>query len=230
MTLPFTIEQFLDVFRRYNDAVWPLQWILNALAIVALVAAMRRSRWSSRAASRVTSGILAALWLWVGIAYHVAFFRTINPAAWLFAIIFVGEGALIAWLGLVRPRLEFELRPDAGSRIGVALIAYALIAYPVIGYALGHRYPSAPTFGVPCPTTIFTFGMLLLCPPPRPRAVFVIPAAWAIIASVAAIELGMWEDMGLVAAAITATVMALLQRSDKSRPAAQRHVLTPVVR
>ena len=23
MTLPFTIEQFLDVFRRYNDGVWP---------------------------------------------------------------------------------------------------------------------------------------------------------------------------------------------------------------
>ena len=229
MTLPFTIEQFLDVFRRYNDGVWPLQWILNALAMVAFVATMRRARWSSRARSRLASGILAALWLWVGIAYHVAFFRTINPASWLFAIGFVGEGVLIAWLGLLRPRLQFELRSDAGSRIGAALIAYALIAYPVIGYALGHRYPSAPTFGVPCPTTIFTFGMLLLCPPPRPRALFVIPAAWALIASVAAIELGMWEDMGLVAAAITATFMALRQRTDDSRSAGQRHILKPVV-
>jgi hypothetical protein len=229
MTLPFTIEQFLDVFRRYNDAVWPLQWILNALAIVALVTAIGRSRWSSRAASRVTSGILAALWLWVGIAYHAAFFRTINPAAWLFAIGFIGEGALIAWLGLVRPRLEFALRSDAGSRIAVILIAYALIAYPLIGHLLGHRYPSAPTFGVPCPTTIFTLGMLLLIRAPRPRRLFVIPAAWAILSAVAAVRLGMWEDIGLVVAAIAATIAVLSQRSAQSR-SPRRHTLTAVVR
>jgi len=26
--------------------------------------------------------------------------------------------------------------------------------YPAVGFPLGHRYPSWPTFGVPCPTTI----------------------------------------------------------------------------
>lgn len=230
MALPFTIEQFLDVFRRYNDGVWPLQWILNALAIVALAATIRRGPWSSRAASRLASGILASLWLWMAVAYHIAFFRTINPAAWLFAAAFVGEGALIARHGLFQPRLEFDLRSDAGSRIGVALIAYALIAYPLIGYALGHRYPSTPTFGVPCPTTIFTFGMLLLTRPPRPRALFVIPAAWAVLSVVAAVRLGMWEDIGLVVAAIAATVVVLSQRADRSRSSAPRHTLTAAVR
>ncbi|WP_414541485.1 DUF6064 family protein [Nostoc sp. CCY0012] len=28
--------------------------------------------------------------------------------------------------------------------------------YPLIGYALGRIFPTSPTFGVPCPTTIFT--------------------------------------------------------------------------
>ena len=28
MRLPFTIDQFLDVFRRYNLAVWQAQWVL----------------------------------------------------------------------------------------------------------------------------------------------------------------------------------------------------------
>jgi hypothetical protein len=230
MTLPFTIDQFLDVFRRYNDGMWPLQWILNAFAIVAFVLAIARGTWSSRVAGRVTSGILATFWVWMGVAYHVGFFRMINPAAWLFAIGFVGEGALIAWHGLARPRLEFELRSDAASRIGVALIAYALIAYPLIGYTLGHRYPSAPTFGVPCPTTIFTFGMLLLTRPPRPRVLFVIPAAWALLGVVAAIQLGMWEDIGLVVAAIAATVEVLSQRAEQSRSAKPRRVLTPAPR
>jgi hypothetical protein len=34
--LPFTIDQFLDVFRRYNSAVWPSQLVLLGLAVAAL--------------------------------------------------------------------------------------------------------------------------------------------------------------------------------------------------
>jgi hypothetical protein len=213
MTLPFTIEQFVDVFRRYNESVWPLQWILNALAIVAFAPAVARGRRPSPSAGRVASGILASLWVWMGVAYHFGFFRAINPAASLFALAFVAEGALIAWLGVVHSRIELELRSDAASRIGVTLVAYALIAYPLIGYVLGHRYPAAPTFGVPCPTTIFTFGMLLLCRPRCPRVLLVIPSAWALLGVVAAIQLGMWEDIGLVVAAIAAAVVALSQHA-----------------
>lgn len=32
MELPFTIEDFYGVFRDYNMAVWPLQWLLVAQA------------------------------------------------------------------------------------------------------------------------------------------------------------------------------------------------------
>lgn len=32
MTLPFTTEQFHGVFHDDNVAVWPMQWILVALA------------------------------------------------------------------------------------------------------------------------------------------------------------------------------------------------------
>ncbi|WP_339379209.1 DUF6064 family protein [aff. Roholtiella sp. LEGE 12411] len=32
--------------------------------------------------------------------------------------------------------------------------------YPLIGYSLERTFPSLPTFGIPCPTTIFTFGLL----------------------------------------------------------------------
>jgi hypothetical protein len=41
MRLPFTIDQFLDVFSRYNVAVWPTQWGLAAAAVGAAVVAMR---------------------------------------------------------------------------------------------------------------------------------------------------------------------------------------------
>jgi hypothetical protein len=217
MTLPFTLHQFLDVFRRYNESVWPMQWVLNALAIAAVLATLSRGR----GLSRLATGIVAALWLWTGVAYHVVFFRTINPVALLFGLAFIAEAALIAWLGGVRQRLQFDLRADVSGRVGAALIAYALVAYPLISYALGHRYPAAPTFGVPCPTTIFTFGMILLCRPPRPRVLIVIPVLWSLLGVVAALRLGMWEDVGLVIAAILVTFAVLNQRSDASRAAAR---------
>jgi Family of unknown function (DUF6064) len=216
MTLPFTIDEFLDVFRRYNESMWPVQWLLVALAVAMLVAATHGGT-KARSTSRVTSGILAAFWIWMGVAYHLVFFRAINPAATLFGVGFIVEGALIAWFGVVRNRLEFELRSDMAGRIGLTLAAYALIVYPLVGHVLGHRYPSAPTFGVPCPTTIFTLGMLLLCRAPCPLALIIIPAGWSLLGVFAALRLGMWEDVGLVVAALAATPVILSHRSVAKR-------------
>ena len=36
MRLPFTTDQFLDVLRRYNEAVWPAQWALLLLEVGAV--------------------------------------------------------------------------------------------------------------------------------------------------------------------------------------------------
>jgi hypothetical protein len=221
MRVPFTLDQFLDVFGRYNEAVWPLQLLLLAMAAVAIAAAVR----GGRSGSRVASTILAILWIWMGVVYHALFFRPINPAALLFAVAFVAEGVLIAWLGVVRSTLKFKPHRGAGTTIGFVLILYALLIYPAIGYAIGHSYPLSPTFGVPCPTTIFTFGMLLLCASPRSRAVLVIPAAWAVLGAFAATRLGMWEDIGLVVAAVVAITVVLRDRGTR-RPHAHRRTMT----
>ena len=52
MRLPFTTDQFLDVFRAYNDAVWPAQWLLYALGVIAAVSSARRARWGGRVVMR----------------------------------------------------------------------------------------------------------------------------------------------------------------------------------
>jgi hypothetical protein len=209
MRLPFTIDQFLRGFHSYNDAVWPMQWFLNALAIVAVVAAIRGGRRASVAAV----AILSVLWVWVGIVYPSAFLGTTNRAAVIMGIPFIIQGILIARLGFSgASRLRYERHFDGTSMIGLALVAYALIVYPVLGYMLGHRYPSAPTFGVPCPTTIFTFGMLLLAALPRARALIVIPIGWTIFATSAVWQLGMWEDLGLPVAAILAAIILLFRK------------------
>lgn len=222
MSLPFSIGQFLDVFQRYNASVFPLQWVLLFMGAFAVVAAVNGGSQGSRA----VSGVLALFWIWMGFVYHWGFFRSINPAASIFAVAFIAEGVLIAWLGVLRSQIIFEPRVNTASVVGIVLIAYAILGYPAIGYLLGHRYPSAPTFGVPCPTAIFTFGMLLLCRPPRSRALLIIPVAWAVLGGVAAIQLGMLEDFGLVIAAIVATVIVFGQRIPARRSTESHTPLT----
>src|SRR5262247_2951578 len=94
MRLPFTIDQFLDVFRQYNRAVWPAQWMLVLLAGIAVALALRdrprNSQW--------VSAILALLWLWTAVAYHLGFFTRVNRAAVGFAAAFAAQGVLFAML------------------------------------------------------------------------------------------------------------------------------------
>ena len=41
MNVPFTIDQFFDVFARYNAGVWPTQLVLNAMALLVVVLIVR---------------------------------------------------------------------------------------------------------------------------------------------------------------------------------------------
>lgn len=45
MNLPFTPEQFFEIFRQYNEAVWPAQIALNLFALTAvdLIVAARKT-------------------------------------------------------------------------------------------------------------------------------------------------------------------------------------------
>jgi len=193
--LPFTPEQFLGVFVNYNRAIWPIQitaYVLGALSIASL---FRRTR----AADRVITGVLAAMWLWTGVAYHALSFSAINNAAYIFAALFVVQGCCLVYAGVYRDQIRFGLRPILATGAGISLVAYAAIAYPLVGLATGHRYPEMPMFGVtPCPVTIFTFGMLLLTVRPVPNWLLVIPFVWSLIGGSAAVLLNVPQDWFLL--------------------------------
>ncbi len=97
------------------------------------------------------------------------------------------------------------------------LSIYALVIYPLVGRLAGHAYPRIPTFGLPCPTTIFTLGMLLLARRPVPWSLFVIPIGWSFVGAVAALELGVPQDLALPAAALIALVTLVLGDPDRGR-------------
>ena len=203
MQPPFTTQQFLDVFRAYNEAVWPLQLVFVALAIVALILAVRGR---SENARRFTAAVLAFFWLWMGVVYHLLFFKAINPLATAFGILFIAQALLIGWLGVMRPSISYAPEHRWNAVAGWTLAIYALAAYPLIAYASGQRYPAVPTFGLPCPTTIFTIAILLWMPRTSPRALLVIPILWSILGLSAATALGIREDFGLTVAGVIAVV------------------------
>ena len=193
--LPFDAHQFFEAFARYNAAVWPAPIALELAALVAVTLALRPAAGSDRAIGVVLGG----LWLWMGGVYHLGFFRPINPAATVFGALFILEGMLLMALGW-RGRLHFAWTRTTPGAVGAVLIVYALFVYPILAYALGHRFPASPTFGLPCPTTILTLSLLLWIEPPRPWSVLVVPLAWSAVGASAALQLGVWEDLGLVVA------------------------------
>jgi len=200
MHLPFTVEQFFGVFRLYNNAVWPAQVLLLVLAVLAVIFIALRRPWSGVA----VSAILALLWLWVGVAYHLAFFARINPVAFGFGAISIVGGLLFVWQGVVRRHLEFSFAKSVRTGLGVSVLAFALVAYPVWATQVGHGYPELPTFGLPCPTTIFTIGVLALASGAGLRTVLTVPILWSLVGSQAAFLLDVKPDLGLLVAGVVA--------------------------
>ena len=201
--LPFSRAQFLELFVSYNEAVWPAQLAGYAAGIVALwaVAGVGRSH------GRMALASLAAMWLWTGFVYHIAFFARINPVALPFGLLFVLQGAALAMLA-VRGRYRFRLSRDGRTAAGVLLVVYATLIYPLIG-VLAHGASALPMLGItPCPVTLFTLGLFLFSEPRIPAWLWLAPLSWSLIGGSAAFILSVPQDWPLLIAGIAALAIA----------------------
>lgn len=214
--MPFTLHEFLQVFAEYNDAIWPIQNAWIALALAMIVAAFL----PSRIRPAIIPFGLALLWTWMGAVYHLIFFRKINPAATAFGLVFLLEAVLLTTWALQTRGLSFRPRHTPRAWAGGGLLVFALVIYPKLAVAFGHFYPAQPTFGLPCPTTIATLGLLLWATPSPPWQVWTIPVLWAGIGSSAAIRLGMREDWGLLIAGLFALALNWMDARERRGAAA----------
>jgi hypothetical protein len=200
VALPFSVDQFLSVFAAYNQSFWPVALVLWVASAALLIAAWRQpARWN-----RALSLLLAAQWLWSGVAYHALLFTRINPAAWMFAALFVAQG----WLFVRYRALRYFSTSGARNAIGLGLSVYAL-AYPILSMTI-HAYPATPTYGVPCPTAIMTIGILITAG--RVPALAVIPVLWGLIGGSAAILLTVPLDYALLASGVFMLIVTLTRK------------------
>ncbi|NOT28099.1 MAG: hypothetical protein HOP16_18605 [Acidobacteria bacterium] len=217
MRLPFTDTQFFDVLAAYNTVLWPAGvalWIVSLTVTVLFVSAGRRT-------SRALCCLLAGHWAWSGIAYHATFFTRINPAGWLFAALFVTEALLLVWYGVLHDRLRFSTAGSTRHVLAAALIAYSF-AYPFLNIALGLEYPRIPLFAVPCPTTLFTAGLLLIAERP-PVGVLIVPVLWSVVATSAAVLFHVRADFMLFPAALLLVVFAAMDHRARYRRGRSGH-------
>jgi hypothetical protein len=220
--LPFTLEQFLDVFAAYNTAIWPAQIVAYLLGAIAVAALLR----PGRASDRVVSAVLGMMWLCTGVLYHGTFFSSVNNAAFAFGALFVVEGMALFYAGVIRDHLRFAINPGVRGVIGAGFILYASLVYPLIGIATGHSWPALPMFGVaPCPVTIFTFGLLLLTTRRFSYWLLVIPFIWSLIGGSAAIVLDVWQDWLLLVSGLI-VVPIIVVRDRHARAAVDEASLT----
>ena len=143
--MPFTADQFFEVFAEYNQAFWlsPSCGGSDVLPSSPRHAGPFRCQPFAHALSGSALGPDA-------LAYHAWLFTQINPAAWLLALLFAAQAALLFLAA--RKRLAYFSDTGPKQVLGLALVSYAL-AYPFLTLALGHTYPATPTFGVPCSLT-----------------------------------------------------------------------------
>lgn len=205
MNIPFTSAEFYGVLSAYNTAVWPMQLPLMALGVIAIVLLLRQRK----NASVGISAILTFLWVWQALAYHLAFFTAINPLAYAFAALFIAGAATFFWQGVVRKKMLFKITSGWRMWAGWSLMIFALLLYPAWTYFSGHRYPAFPRFGLPCPTTLFTIGLLAFLVQPYPRSVFIVPVLWCFVGSQAAFVFDVQADLGLIVSGMLGLVLAL---------------------
>jgi hypothetical protein len=207
MKIPFTVQEFMNVFSDYNQAVFPMQFILYLLGVIVVFLMLNPIPQSSR----IISIILSFFWVWMGLIYFFTFFSAINPAAFFLGTMFVIQAVFFVYFGVIQKKLSFRFHHNRRGIAGISLVLFALIVYPVSGYILGHTYPASPTFGLPCPTTIFCMGILLQHDKRLPLIIYIIPLAWSVIGSVAAYKFGIVEDTALLIAALI-TLLLMIPR------------------
>ena len=206
--LSFSIEEFLLVLESYNLAIWPFQGFAYILVIMALIFALKPTNYSLR----ILLAILSFFWLFTGILFCFSYWAPYHIFGYIFGICCVLQGLMFLY-SIIRSDITIGFPDTDYTLIGILFVLYAIIGYQIFSYYLGHIYPKYFSVGlVPCPTTIFTFGILLMINKKIPIKYFIIPLMVSLGGFLAALK-GIYEDVGLVIVGILGTILMILRDS-----------------
>ena len=213
MDIPFTTKQFFQVIIEYNSALFPVQIIILLAGLLSLLSLHSKKK----SKDLIIGGFLGLLWIWIGIAYHLVHFTKINIAAYIFGFVFILQGFLFLIETFLRRKLEFRLVWNKMTYLAYFFILFGIIIYPILIYLLENTLESTITLGLPCPSTIFTFGFLMFANQNFSKYLLIIPALWTIIGTSAAFNFGVYPDLLMPISALAAIVYLLSRRTQTQK-------------
>ena len=207
-----TSEEFWHLIHRYDAAIFPVQFVFSAAAIVLLVFIVKRP---SAKLNRWVNIFLMVCYLWIGVLFFLVYNAELSAQMRYFQPILMFIIAMLFGLDIFMKKSSFEL-PAAPWERGLVLsfLAYSIIGYPLIGWALGHPYLVqlsrsssiwVPIFGVyPCPTTVFSVTLVAAALPRGDRKVMIPLLFWALFSIMGppVRNYGVYEDIGLFLAGV----------------------------
>lgn len=202
--LSFSLEEFLLVLESYNLDIWPLQIIAYVLILLVLFISLKPTKYSAK----IVLVVLSFFWLFTGIVFCFIYWAPSHIFGYIFGICCTAQGLLFLY-SIVRSDITISSPDKTYTFIGILFVLYAIIGYQVFGYYLGHTYPKFFAVGlVPCATTIFTLGILLMINKSIPIKYFVIPLMISLGGFLAAYN-GIYEDIGLIIAGILTAILII---------------------
>jgi hypothetical protein len=205
-----TLERFLNYASRYNQDLYPAQYLMLGLGLIAILMVFFRTERSSR----FISAILAFFYGWIGLQFYMVYFKEFMPIPFVFAILFIVQALIFILEGTVRNRISFRFKADLYGLTGALLIFYSIFGYQALEYIIGRGYPEILAFGMfPCPTVIFSLGILLWTEKKFPPYILIFPIINALSGFIPAFMIGIIEDIGLIISGLI--VLTLLSRRDK---------------
>lgn len=202
--LLFSPRTYHRLFALHNAAWWPLQVAMLAAGSVIGVRLYRD------AGRRFTLGALALAWAFVGWAFHLDRYATINWAATYFAAGFALQAVLLA-VAAWRVPAHANASP-LHRRVGMVLLALAVVAAPLVAPASGRPWPQADVFGLtPDPTVLATLGVLLALPRPA-WWLWPVPLLWCALGGATLWAMGEPAALVLPVAGVLALVLRTAAR------------------
>ena len=195
--------EFFNIMALYNTAYWPVTILTIVLGVIAGFLAFRKREYSDQ----IISGILAVLWLWVGLVFGFITFGPWTPIAfgipfpgfgYFFGVFFTLQGILFVYYGVFHKTLSFKFEMNALAIIGLVLIIYAVALYGLVGFMTGLPFPFYPIYGTsPCPVTIFTIGLFLWLDTRTSPIMLIIPTILGLIGIIPVLAFGVFADIVL---------------------------------
>ena len=210
--LSFSIEEFLLVLENYNLEIWPFQIFAYIFIVLVIFFSIKPTNYSPK----IVLAILSFFWLFTGIVFCFLYWAPSHIFGYIFGIFCVLQGIMFLY-SIIKSNITIGSQDITYTVIGILFVLYAIIGYQIFGYYLGHIYPKFFAVGlVPCPTTIFTFGIFLIFNIKIPIKYFFIPLTISLGGFLAAYK-GIYEDIGLIIVGILGTILIILRNAQIER-------------